>query len=163
MTNKENEIRYWGTGIGLLGLFVMSLLVIKPSHHILLLCDRNKGICTLEHSSILYNRKENVRLQDIRNARLKMVRLLMYDIEIVKQDGNAISFGMSSSWPFITEYEKRVFEINGFLKKSNSQFLSVSQRGYFQSILMGLFLLGGLFCIYKALKPYIAERLTNKK
>ena len=163
MMNRGKPIRYFGMGVGLIGIFFM-LSIDPPPDHVTFQCDRKKGTCTLEESGFFRSKIKYIKIEDIRDAHSEKFGFLMRGYrgpEINLRDGNDISIGVGSKWPFTSKEQQTAEGINNFLSSTEIEHLSVTQKGIPTLILAGLFLFGGLFCIYKALKPYVIQGLSN--
>jgi len=151
-------------GVGLIGIFIM-FVIDPPPDYVTLQCERTKGICVLEESGLFQFKTKYIKIKEIRDAHSEQFGFLMRGYrgpEIKLQDGNDISIGVGGlNLPFTSKEKETVVEINKFLSNTEVEHLSITQKGLPVIIPAGIFLLGGLFCIYKALKPYVIQGLSN--
>jgi hypothetical protein len=163
VTDNQKAIGYFGTGVGLLGIFLM-LAIYPPPDYVTLQCARTKGICTLDERGFFRSKTKYVKIEEIRDVHSEPGGFMMRGYrgpELKLQDGNDISTGVASNWPFLSKEKEALLEISNFLSHKEIEHLSVTQKGIPTIIFAGIVLLSGLFCIYKGLKPYIIQGFAN--
>jgi hypothetical protein len=103
--NKQVAIRYFGMGVGLLGIFLM-LAIDPPPDYVTLQCVRTKGICTLEERGFFRSKTKYIKIEEIRDVHSEPGGFLMRGYrgpEIKLQDGNDISTGVDLNWPLVSK------------------------------------------------------------
>jgi len=160
---NEKSFHWWALGVSLLGFFFLNLIE-PPPDHVTFQCDRAKHMCTVEKRGFFRNEITNIQIEDIRYAHFEKVGFLMrgyHGPELKLLNGNDISIGAGST-PFTSKEQKTVEEINSFLSNAKLEHLSITQKSIPTIFIAGIFLVGGLFSLYKAVKPYITQGLANR-
>jgi len=161
---NEKSFYYWALGVFFLGFFFLNLFD-PPPDHVTFQCDRTNKMCTIKKRALFRTKTTIIKIEDIRYAHFEKLGFFIrgyHGPEIKLQDGNDISLGAGSTSPFTSKEQKTVKEINKFLSNPELKHLSITEKNIPTIIVAGIFLFGGIFFIYKAMKPYIIQGLTNQ-
>ncbi len=159
--NIMEQTKYWGLGVGFIGFFFLTLIEPSPDQ-VKFQCDRSNGMCIIERTDLFRTKSETIEIDEIKYAYYESFGGRGYRGPKIKlNNGNDISIGTGQINPFAVK--EHINKINQFLSNPSLKNLSVTLQTKFPTvILVGLFLFGGIYTIYKALKPYILQGLNQR-
>ena len=161
----EKAWRWWALGIFLLGLFF--LFVFEPqADNIIFHCARATDNCTIQKSGFFRTETTKLKIEEICYARFDPAGWMVrgdHGLDIKLQDGNHIWIGTGSTYFGSSKEQKKVEEINNFLKNTEQKQVLITNKSFPTAIYAAILLFGGLYSIYKGLRPYVIQGLNKSK
>ncbi len=160
-TTEDKAWRWWGLGVFLIGLFLLFVFE-SPADHIIFHCDRAKDICTIQKSGFFRTEIINLKIGEIKNARFDPAGWIMRGdkgLDVKLQNGNHVWIGTGSMFIGRDREQRNVEEINNFLMNPELKQILITHRSFPTAVYASFFLLGGLYSIYRGLRPYVIQGL----
>ncbi len=135
------------------------------SLNIIFHCDRATDNCTVLKSSFIRTDTLKLKIEEISYARFDPAGWMIHDdhgLDIKLQNGNHIWIGTGSTLFEGSRELKKAEEINSFLNNTELKQVSVTHKSFSTAIYAAIFLFGGMYSIYKGLRPYVVQGLNKK-
>jgi hypothetical protein len=164
-TPADKAWRWWSVGVFLLGCFFLFVFE-PPADNIIFRCDRATDICTIKKSGFFRTDTTKLRIEEINYARFDPAGWMVrgdHGLDLKLQNGNHIWIGTGSTFFARSKEQQKVKEINNFLTNIELKQILVTHKSFPTAIYAAILLLGGLYSLYKGLRPYVIHGLNNCK
>ena len=166
MNKKDDKNNYnWALGVMLIAICIH--FIINPSpEKVVLECDRAVNVCTFERTELFQKSSETINIADIHHAHFEELGFMIrgyHGIGIKLKGGRNLylSAGLANS----SESKERELaeKINNFLSNQEIKKLTIIDKGISVIYLALALLIGGLYFVYKAIKPYVIQGMNEEQ
>jgi hypothetical protein len=162
-TTEDKNWRWWSLGVALIGFFFLFVFE-PPPDYIIFQCDRGTDLCAIQKSGFFRTEIIKIKVSEIKYAQFDPAGWMTrgdHGLDIKLQSGNHIWIGTGSTFFGRSKEQRKVDEINNFLTNTELKQVLVTDKSFPTVLFEAIFLLGGLYSIYKGLRPYVLQGLNK--